>query len=201
MTAPDTPPQLTRRSFLSQGAFTVGGAGFLVQGNETATETETAGTRATQRMVIPAVETFEGNYEGQFVYIQSERGGVPEGLPTRDCDFPETWTTEETRVYKGQLLDRFREEPTTAEIAVYVDEGTAEFENHVHFIVQNVVDCPDGYVGLEAEWLPRSAVVGKSPGPTVEPTDTGGPGFGVLAAVASGLGAAVYRASRTSTNE
>lgn len=200
MSPPDTPTTSTRRSFLRQGAFAAGGGGLVVQGNETGTET--SGARATQRMMIPEVDAFEDNYVGQFAFVQTLREESPDDLPSQDCGFEETWPTDETRAYNGQLLDRIQEEPVAAEIPIYTDGRTDRIDDHTAYIVQNTVECPDGYVGLEAEWVTRRALVGKDPGPTVAPTETTDtPGFSVLVAVVGGLGAIAYRALRRSGDD
>lgn len=204
MTGSDA-PATTRRSVLRRGAVAVGG-GVLVgqvdaQESETPTGTGPGGARALQRMIIPRVEAFEGNYEGQYVFVQTDAGESPNDLPSRECDFRTTWPPDRTQRFDGQLLDRISEQPTTAEVPIFTDGRVQQIDDHTHFIVQRVVTCPGDYVGLYAERIPRGVKVGGPPGPTVEPTETGGPGFGALAAAVGTLGAAAYHALRSGEGE
>lgn len=193
MTAPDTPTS-SRRAFLKRGGLAVGSVGLLGSGPAAAQ------ARVSRRMVLPTVDRFEGNYVGQFVIFQSRRDVSPADVPVDGCGFTESWPSEQTRAYDGQLLDRISATPTAVDLPVYVDGSKEPIRSDSTFIVQNTFDCPDGYVGIEGEWVARRSVDGTPLGPTVAggpsptPTDAPAPGFGVLAALLGGAGALAGRA-------
>lgn len=137
-------------------------------------------------MVIPAVDTFEDNYRGQFVFIDEATDTGTDDVPVGSCQFASTWAGDETQIYDGQLLDRRQEEPVAVDLNVYMDGDQNQISPGTHFIIQNTLPCDGEYIGLEGESVTRRALAGKPSGPTVTTNDGGG--FGAPLAIVSGLG-------------
>lgn len=180
--------KLTRRDALSGVAGTIAAAS--IGGRAEARQ-----ARIKRRMVIPAVDAFE-DYDGQFVFIDEPVDADATEVPVGECEFASTWPAEETKVYEGQLLDRRQEVPLAVDLKVYTNGNKAQIEPATHFIIQNTHACPGGYIGLEAESVPRQALAGKPPGPTVTGTATDGPGFGVIVGLGSAASGGVLAALR-----
>ncbi len=142
-------------------------------------------------MVIPSADAFMDDYQGQFVFVDEPTDDDAEP-PLDECAMESTWPSEETQAYEGQLLDRRRDIGLTVDLTVFTDGRKAQIEPGTFFIIQGTGSCPGDWIGLEAESVPRRALVGEDPGPTVTPSD--GSGFGVLAALAGAAGAAALRA-------
>lgn len=178
------PTRASRRRLLRTAA--------VAGGLPLAAGTAHAQTRINRRMVLPSVEEFEGSYQGQFVFIDEPTDADPGNVPITECDFDEVWPIDETQAYDAQLLDRRQEVPLAVDLVAYTNGQKTQIEPATHFVIQRVEDCPGDWVGMEAGSVPRRALAGKPPGPTVTPTD--GPGFGALAALLGAAGAAALRA-------
>ena len=182
----------TRRRFLGLAAGSAGLGGV-------ARSRRARGTQYFRQFIVPASDLFEGNYVGQFLFVDERVRDVDSDVPTEACEF-DGWPADETQAYDGRLLDRRREAPTAVDSNVFTDDRKAEIEAGTHFIVQNARQCGSEYVGLECEWIQPRALVGKPPGPTV--TETGGQsGFGAVVGTAGLVLAAFVHVLRGSNAE
>lgn len=194
---------LTRRQLIGTAIGTAGGLGAASRGKTTPRDYE--GRAASQeaqisrRFVIPGIEAFAGNYQGQFLFIDEATEERPQEVEIGTCQGVE-WGEAETQVYRAQLLDRRTEEPLAVEIDAYADGTKSPVNTSSFFIINGVGQCAGDYVSLECEWVNRRSLVGEPPGPTLAETETGGqPGFGWFGAtvgVVVGVAFYVYRRLR-----
>lgn len=146
----------------------------------------TATATLARTMIVPTVEVFADNYTGQFLAI-NDRDVDREIDPAALEDCSAGWSSDETQVYDGQLLDRRSEEPLAVQVPVFADDQQADVAEGTLFIIDGASQCGD-YVSLDAVSVPTRSLVGEPPGPTVTESGGGGvPGFGV---VLGGLGIA-----------
>lgn len=143
-------------------------------------------SRVTRWFIIPRVEEFEDNYLGQWLQVTGTTEADDEVAD--NCEFA-NWDAGEAIAYDALLLDRRSEAPLSIEMTAYGDSERDEIRESTVFIVNQVEECGNEWIGLSCESVPQRAVAGKPAGPTVAESD-GGVGFGGLAAL-SAVGIAV----------
>lgn len=182
----------TRRSVLAS----VGTVGLALAGGAA----RAAEGEAPQTAIIPAVEEFEDNYEGQFLSI-NEPAGEADADPVavhEACEVP--WPGDATTANVGQLSDRRRTSPVAVRLPVYMDDRQVDLVEDALFVVSSASACQGDYVQVELSWVTTRSLVGKPAGPTVaqdeeagvQAADTpgeSGDGFGSFAAVLGVAGA------------
>lgn len=188
--------ELTRRQLIGTAMGTAGGLGAAGRGKATRRDYEgRAGAQEAQisrRFVIPGIEAFEGNYRGQFLFIDEATEEGPQAVDIGTCRGAD-WSDDETKVYRAQLLDRRQEEPLAVEIDAYADGTKPAVNTSSFFVINGVGQCAGDYVSLECEWVTRRSLVGEPPGPTVAETETGGqPGFDRIRAIVGVVGGVAF---------
>ena len=181
--------KLTRRALLGSAAGAAGLAG--VGGRAVAQE---GPAQIQRRLVIPAIDAFQGNYVGQFLLIEEPDDAGQQNVDMSTCPGVE-WSEENTQVYSAQLLTGEEPNPFTVGVEAFGDGTKPQIASSTFFIVKGAGQCAGDYVSLECEWITRRSVVGKPPGPTVTQTEVGGqPGFGWLGGAAGLAGWLALRA-------
>lgn len=195
-------PGLSRRRYLALAGAAAGASGFAAapargQANATATNGTDGGNRITRRIVIPEIERFAGEYgQDKFVHVLGSTGVSLDWAEFDRCGFAD-WSPENTTALRMAMIDSLRDYPRPVETAGFARvDGYEPLEPGSLFVVNDVVQCPGRYVGLEVEWF--SGDVGPISG---EGEETGvlGPGFGAAGAIgglAAGVAAYLARAGR-----
>jgi hypothetical protein len=167
------------------------------------TTTDDGGARITTTMAIERVPRFDGNYESQFLVVQSTKYS-PERTPgLEDCSGVD-WNVQNTQSHDGAIIDRASQDPTGARVTIHVADEDREFRPGQTFVISDATECGD-YVALGVEGVGPRSLAGKQTLTTVGEDGGGGsggnggsgstPGFTVGGAVAGiaalfGLGAA-----------
>jgi hypothetical protein len=199
MAEPDTTPvtaadRWTRRDLLRSGlatSATLAGAG-LASGQET--------TEAGDDILTPAVigeqQEYDQSVVGFFIHVGGEVDPIDASVDD-ECDFA-SWPQDRTVAYDAEMIDRTAE-PQQSSITLYLRQRVDVVPGTL-FIVNNVVPCDSGYVGLRLERIgvetgfrgnsgAETTVAGGGGGDAPNTTATDGTGFGVLGALAGALGA------------
>ncbi len=188
----------SRRTVLRTGGALVGAAatgGVAAAQNETGDGGATTETRVTTTAVTPEQEGVEGDLTGMWIHVGPQADPIQTSIADA-CDIVD-WGDEDTIAYDVQLIDR-RADPVERSIELYlprrVEVGSGDL-----FIINDMVPCESGYVGLELEQIgARDIDAGVDAGgglTETEFTEQGGgplgqvgPGFGWLAGAAGLLG-------------
>lgn len=199
MTEPDTTSvtaadRWTRRDLLRSGlaaSVTLAGAG-VASGQETTDDDGDILTPA----VIGEQDEFDQSVIGFFIHVGGEVDPVDASVDD-ECDFA-SWPQDRTVAYDAEMIDRTAE-PQQSAITLYLRQRV-EVVPGTLFIVNNVVPCDSGYVGIRLERIGARPEFRDDGGATVgggadEPdaTPANGPGFGILGALAGALGAGWLR--------
>lgn len=184
----------SRREFLQQS----GVVGASAVGLGTVARQE---SKVTRRFIIPKVEEFQDNYQGQWLQVNGTAEAHDEVAD--NCEFAD-WEAGNSVPYDSLLLDRRSETPVSVDLTAYGNNDRERIRESTVFIVNSVTECGAEWIGLTCETVPRRAIVGKAPGPTVS-EDEGGDGNGgtdggvglggltALAAVGAGAAARFFR--------
>lgn len=187
---------LTRRRFVGATVGLAGGGSAAARGRTTPLDPNgrepLRQTQVFRRFVVPSIEAFSGNYQGQFLFVDEATDEGPQAVDVGTCPATE-WSDDETQVYSAQLLDRRQEEPITVDVEAYADGTKQPVSPSSFFVIDGAGQCAGDYVSLECEWVRRRSLVGKPPGPTVAETEADGqPGFGWVGTMAGVAGAAAF---------
>jgi len=154
----------SRRSVLKRGALAstaamAGLAGCLGGGgNPTTTEgtidTSHPDNRVLKHFVIREVEGYENDFVGWILALDGEANADVSEVPVGECGFAD-WSPERTLAFHAQFLDHRVTPPRSIPLVVYTGETGDPINPDNNFIINDVTQCPDSYVAVEAEWFVR----------------------------------------------
>lgn len=166
--------------------------------------TTDGGAKVTTTMAIERVSRFDGNYESQFLVIQSSMYS-PERTPGLDDCSSVDWNIQETQSHDGALIDRIADQAQGVRRTIHMADDDREFQPGDIFVISNATECGD-YVALAVESVGPRSLAGKQTVDTVGGGDDDGsggsdgsgstPGFtagGAVAGLAALLGVGAAR--------
>ena len=215
----DGETRYSRRTVLRAGGAAVGtvatgtvATGGVAAQNETGTgATDTSGTATDETpspspiitmAVTPEQEDVERDLTGMWIHFSRPVEPIQASVSDQ-CDIVD-WGDQDTLTYDAMLIDRRNEvyqQPIQVYLPISAEVGPGDL-----FIINNVVPCESGYIGIKLEQIgARDIDAGIKPGQELtatgtatdaeaaggaeEPSGGAGPGFGLFAAAGGLLGA------------
>ncbi|SIR26930.1 hypothetical protein SAMN05421858_2055 [Haladaptatus litoreus] len=151
---------VNRRRFLELAAGTVGLAG-------TAHGATQGAFRFNRRMVFEDPDVLSDSYLNRIVLV-TDKSEPDTGIPSvGGCGFDQPWPPEGVDVFQGLVVewrnrdtarlfgtDRRVRAEKLVQRDLYVERRETPVEIGTPFVINNVVRCPDGLVGVEAGQIP-----------------------------------------------
>lgn len=139
-------PRYARRTVLRSGAAAIGlGVGGVAAGQETTN----SGSNITTLGVTLEQEQFGQGIRGFWIHVGGEVDPIQASVADQ-CDIVD-WNDRETRAYDATLVDRTAD-PEQARITLYL-HARVDLDPGTLFIVNDVVPCRSGYVGVSLEQI------------------------------------------------
>jgi hypothetical protein len=160
----DVTPDTDRREFLRRSAVaSLGLAGFA---GVAGAQDEPDSARLTRRMAFEEPATLSDDYVRRVILLTDRMEPDPDMPPIAECAF-ENWPPDELGLWEGLVIEwqnqgfgelltdnkRVRAEKMV-ELRIVVDEQDSPVELGTPFIVGGRVECPEGYVGVNANEVP-----------------------------------------------
>jgi hypothetical protein len=163
----------------------------------------------TPSVIIPAVDEFEGNYEGQFLTIRGGTVGSGDLEAVRAACGELPWPEDEVEQIEGQLTDRRSDEPFAVRLPVVLNGQQRPEQDDALFIISDATPCGEEYVQLQLSPIDLRNIASEESGPGIgeeaesEATEDNAAGLGLLAGAIGGVGGVLawLRSARDSTSD